>query len=70
MFPTIQVLIEMSVHVNQAKAAMTQSARDKKEKEIGARYSELISILYVATMHNLFLGTARDCSRYGRNMVS
>ena len=46
MFPTIQVLIEMSVHVNQAKAAMTQSARDKKEKEIGARYSELLRLKY------------------------
>ena len=53
--------------VQRAKNATSQTARDKIEREIGVRYSELLRLKYfdivrchvVDPMHNLFLGTAK-----------
>lgn len=54
-------------HLDEAKAAKTQSARERIEKRIGARYSELLRLKHfdvvrnhlVDPMHNLFLGTSK-----------
>lgn len=61
---------DLSLHrqqVERARSAITQSARDKIEHELGIRHSELLRLEYfdivryhlVDPMHNLFLGTAK-----------
>lgn len=66
--------------VNKLFKCTTKTQRDKKEIELGCRYSSLLKLSYfrpvemvlIDPMHNLFLGTAKYFARdlwIGRNML-
>lgn len=64
---TPRTLADHNKHINEAKAAKTQTAHERIERKIGARYSQLLRLKYfdvvryhlVDPMHNLFLGTSK-----------
>lgn len=68
---------DLSTHlaqVQRAKKATSQAAREKVEREIGVRYSELLRLKYfdvvryhaIDPMHNLFLGTSKHMLKLWR----
>jgi hypothetical protein len=63
------------MQIQRAKNATSQLGREKQEREIGARYSELLRLKYfdiirchvVDPTHNLFLGTAKRMLKLWRD---